>query len=127
MSIKYAVKSVTGIASAAGALTLAALASPVFAATSGAITNPLAGNSSSVGSFVNGVMSWALAAIASIAGAWFLFHLYKAILGFMAGANHAAKRDEAKSHLIHVAISGVMLGAAGVIAGALFNLGGTFH
>ena len=101
--------------------------SMAYAQTNSTITNPLSGNTSTVGGVTNSALSWILGATAAVSGSWFLFHLYKAIWGFMQGSNHAQKREEAKSHLVHVAISGVMLGAAGVVAGALYNLGGTFH
>ncbi|WP_029421810.1 hypothetical protein [Alicyclobacillus macrosporangiidus] len=106
-------------------LAMAFSLSPVWAASD--ITNPLSGNQSTVGSVLNGFIGWALGAVAAVAGAWFLFHLYKAIMLWMAGSHHAQKREEAKSHFVHVAIAGVVLGAAGVIAGALYNLGGSFH
>ncbi|SHK66321.1 hypothetical protein [Alicyclobacillus tolerans] len=87
------------------------------------ITNPLSGKGGSVSGIINSLVSWGLTAIAAVAGAFFLFHLYKAIIGFMAGSHHAQKREEAKTHLWYVVISGVLLGGAGVIAGALFNFG----
>lgn len=91
------------------------------------VTNPLAGKTGSVASILNTVISWILGAIASVAGAWFLFHLIKAIIGLMSGAHHAQRREEAKSHLVHVAVSGVLLGAVGVVAGALYNFGSSLH
>jgi len=91
------------------------------------ISNPLAGKSGSIASILNTVISWVLGAVSALAGAWFLFHLFKAVLGFMAGSNHAQRREEAKSHLVHVAISGVLLGAIGVVAAALYNFGSSLH
>ncbi|WP_258111620.1 hypothetical protein [Alicyclobacillus sp. SP_1] len=109
------------------ALTLSLVAFMVFttvpAEASTSINNPLSGKTGSLGGIINSIVSWGLAAIAAIAGAFFLFHLYKAIIGFMAGSHHAQRREEAKTHLWYVIIAGVLLGGAGVFAGALFNFG----
>ncbi|WP_244885214.1 pilin [Alicyclobacillus hesperidum] len=90
------------------------------------INNPLSSSSSSVSSVLNQALGWLDDAIFAVAGALFLFHLYKAIIGLMAGSHHAQRREEAKSHLIWVAISGVMLGGGAILAGALYNLGKSF-
>lgn len=98
---------------------------PAYAA--GGITNPLTGNNGNISSIMNSVISWILGAIAAVAGSWFLFHFYKAVMAWMAGSHHAQKREEAKSHFVHVVISGVLLGAAGVVASALYNFGSSLH
>lgn len=106
-------------------VTLASVTVPAYA--SGGITNPLTGSTGNVSSILNTLISWVLGAVAAVAGSWFLFHLYKAIMTWMAGSHHAQKREEAKTHFVHVVISGVFLGAAGVIAGALYNFGSSLH
>lgn len=100
-------------------ITLFVLAGPVFAD----ITNPLAGKSGSVDGVVNSFLKWTLGTVAAVAGAVFMIFLYLAIGNWMAGANHAQKRAEAKTQFIYVLISGILLGACGTIAGALFNFG----
>lgn len=111
-----------------GGLATFVQAMPVYASGNGSgINNPLAGQQGSVASILNTVIAWVLGAISSVAAAWLLFHLYKAVMGFMAGSHHAQRREEAKAHLVHVGIAGVMLGAAGVIAGALYHFGAGLH
>ncbi|GMA59486.1 hypothetical protein C7445_12220 [Alicyclobacillus sacchari] len=109
----------------AGSALLVSTAMSVEASTSG-ITNPLVSSSSSVSSVLNQALGWLDDAIFAVAGALFLFHLYKAVIGLMAGSHHAQRREEAKSHLVWVAISGVMLGGGAILAGALYNLGKSF-
>ena len=91
------------------------------------VTNLLSQKSSnaSISGMVNSGLTYAVTAITAISGGWFLFHLYAAIMGFISSARHAQKREDAKSHLIHVAFSGVALGAALYIASALYNFGQT--
>ncbi|WP_284200312.1 hypothetical protein [Alicyclobacillus sacchari] len=103
---------------------IASAAMTAEADTSG-ITNPLSSSSSSVSSVLNQALGWLDDAIFAVA-ALFLFHLYKAVIGLMAGSHHAQRREEAKSHLVWVAISGVMLGGGAILAGALYNLGKSF-
>lgn len=97
-----------------------------YADTSG-VTNPLSGQQGSISSILNTIISWVLGAVSAVAGAWLLFHLYKAVMSFMVGAHHAQRREEARAHLVHVVVAGVLLGAAGVIAGALYNFGSSLH
>lgn len=112
----------------AGGVMLSTLCTTVqaYAAGSG-VTNPLSGQQGSISSILNTIISWVLGAVSAVAGAWLLFHLYKAVMSFMAGANHAQRREEARAHLVHVVVAGVLLGAAGVIAGALYNFGSSLH
>ena len=87
------------------------------------ISNPLAGSGGSIGSGMANLVNSVMGMVYAVGGVWFLFHLYKAIMSLMAKSSIAQKRDEAKSHLIHVAVSGVLLGGATLIAGMLFNFG----
>lgn len=106
---------------------IATVTTTVKAYASSGVTNPLSGQQGSVASILNTLISWVLGAVSAVAGAWMLFHLYKAVMSFMASANHAQKREEARAHLVHVIVAGVLLGAAGVIAGALYNFGAGLH
>lgn len=95
-----------------------------FAGTSTGIVSPFTPTSTdTVGGVITKIMAYVIGAVEAIAGAWFLFHLYKAVMLFMAGSRQAQKRDEAKSHIMHVIIAGVLLGGALVISSAVFNFG----
>lgn len=63
----------------AGSAVLASTSMSAEASTSG-ITNPLSSSSSSVSSVLNHALGWLDDAIFAVAGALFLFHLYKAII-----------------------------------------------
>ena len=93
------------------------------------ITNPLAGTAGqpadTVSHTVNKTISWGLDAVKMVAVAWFLFQLYKTIMAFMSSSHSAQKREEARGHLIQVVIAGILLGAAQIIGGALYNFGST--
>ncbi len=92
------------------------------------ITNPLAGTNSStdtVSHTLNKTIAWGLDAVKMVAVAWFLFQLYKTIMAFMSSSHSAQKREEARGHLIQVVIAGILLGAAQIIGGALYNFGST--
>ena len=109
-------------------MTMVMTEATVFAGTSG-ITNPLAGTAgqkaATVSGTVNKTISWGLDAVKMVAMAWFLFQLYKTIMTFMSSSHSAQKREEARGHLIQVVIAGVLLGAAQIIGGALYNFGST--
>ncbi|MCL6441898.1 MAG: hypothetical protein K6T83_00285 [Alicyclobacillus sp.] len=113
-------------AAAAGLMSWVSGSIVVFAASSSgpasSISSPVTA-SGDVGSIINTIIKWVDGAVLAVAGAWFLFSLYMAIMKYMSGSHHAQKREEAKTHLVHVAIAGVLLGAAGVVAGALYNFG----
>lgn len=106
----------------AGTPVLAA-APPVVSSTGNGITNPLGSSTASVGSVSASAINYIMAFVYAIGGVWFIFHLYKAIMSLMAKSHQAQKRDEAKSHLTHVLVSGILLGGATLIAGVLFNFG----
>lgn len=96
-----------------------------MAAGSSGVTNPLAGKAGNAGSMLNKVLSYLDDAILAVGGAWFLFSLYMAIIKFMSHSHQAQRREEAKTHLWHVAIAGVLLGAGGALAAGLYNFGGS--
>jgi len=54
-----------------------------------------------------------------------VFHIYKAIAGFMAKAHIAQRREEAKSHLVWVVIMTIVAGGAMVLARLAFGIGAT--
>jgi Type IV secretion system pilin len=107
--------------------TLATMVAPraMAAGTSGVsgITNPIASSGSTVGSVTNSAMTDVIYFVSAISGGWFLFHLYKGVMGLMAGSKNAQKREEAKSHISHIVISGIVLGGAVTFASAIMNLG----
>ena len=98
-------------------------APPTVTGSGSTLGNPLAGSSGSIGSGMASLVNAIMGMVYAVGGVWFLFHLYKAIMSLMSKSAIAQKRDEAKSHLIHVAVSGVLLGGATLIAGMLFNFG----
>ena len=103
---------------------LAATGAPPTVTGSGStLGNPLAGSGGSIGSGMANLVNAIMSMVYAVGGVWFIFHLYKAIMSLMSKSAIAQKRDEAKSHLIHVAVSGVLLGGATLIAGMLFNFG----
>ncbi len=112
-------------------MTMVMTEATVFAGTTSnpsGITNPLAGTNPStdtVSHTLNKTIAWGLDAIKMVAMAWFLFQLYRTIMAFMSSSHSAQKREEARSHLIQVVIAGILLGAAQIIGGALYNFGST--
>ena len=115
-------------------MTMAMTEATVFAGTTSGtsnpsgITNPLAGTNPStdtVSHTLNKTIAWGLDAVKMVAVAWFLFQLYKTIMAFMSSSHSAQKREEARGHLIQVVIAGILLGAAQIIGGALYNFGST--
>lgn len=100
--------------------------SPIVATGSGSNLNVSFGNGSSVGAILAQVVNVGLGLVIAIAAPWFLFHLYKSIMGYMTKTHQAQKREEAKSHLVHTIVAGILLAAAIPIAAAVINFGGQF-
>ncbi len=71
-----------------------------------------------IGSLVNDVVGIA----GAVALAYTVYELYKAIIGFMRGGANAQRREEAKVHLLHVAVGAVLVGGSGLVLGVLYGL-----
>ena len=71
-----------------------------------------------IGKFVDDVVGIA----GGVALAYTMYELYKAVIGFMRGGANAQRREEAKVHLIHVAIGAVLVGGSAIVLGILYGL-----
>ncbi|MHB1681217.1 MAG: hypothetical protein ACYCYO_00115 [Bacilli bacterium] len=105
-------------------LALALWSTAAFAQT--VLTPPV--SKSAAGQGVNGIVNTlatdAKNMITFIAGAYLLFSIYRAVVAFMHGSHNAQKREEAKTHLIHVGVAAVIIGGAQLLANALYTFGG---
>ena len=65
-----------------------------------------------------GLASLAKEVVGTVGGlsvAYTLYEIYHAAFLFMRGGTNAQKREEAKTHLVHVAIGAAFIGSAGLI------------
>lgn len=79
--------------------------------------------SNSIFTIVFNIINDIVGAASVVGGAWVLFELYRGVIGFMRGGINAQKREEAKGHLLHVAIGAVLIGGAQLLIGALYSFG----
>ena len=57
-----------------------------------------------------------------MAVAYLLFEIYHVAILFMHGGSNAQKREEAKSHMVHIAIAGIVIGSSGFILDVILHL-----
>lgn len=85
----------------------------------------LAGNTTSttnVFSFIGNLITDIVTVAGAVAFAYTLLELYKGVIGFMRGGANAQRREEAKTHLLHVAVGAVLIGGSGAVLALLYGL-----
>ena len=85
----------------------------------------LGGNTSSttnVFSFIGNLITDIVTVAGAVAFAYTLLELYKGVIGFMRGGANAQRREEAKTHLLHVAVGAVLIGGSGAVLALLYGL-----
>ena len=68
------------------------------------------------------IVTQVVGAAGGLALAWTLVEFYHAAILFMKGGYNAQKREEAKTHLVHVAFGAAMVGGAGVVLAGLLHI-----
>ena len=81
------------------------------------------GSSTSLFTIIGQIVTAGVTVAGGVALAVVLYSLLRAAMLFGLGGAHAQRRDEAKQHLSHAAIAGVVVGGAGVFVGALYAFG----
>ena len=84
---------------------------------------PLNGSSTSIFTIVSSIVTDFVTVAGGVALAFVLYSLFRAAVLFGLGGAQAQRRDEAKTHLAHAGIAGIIVGGAGVLVGALYAFG----
>ena len=89
------------------------------------VTNSTGGlvHSTSIFTIIGQLVTDGVTVAGGVALAVVLYSLLRAAMLFGLGGAQAQRRDEAKQHLSHAAIAGVVVGGAGIIVGALYAFG----
>lgn len=87
----------------------------------------LAGSSTSgginqFGSTLGTLIKSVVGIVGGVAVAYTLYEIYHVAILFMRGGTNAQRRDEAKTHFLHVAIGASITGASGIILAILLGL-----
>ena len=85
--------------------------------------NPSNYQSTSIFTIIGNIVTDGVKVAGGVALAVVLYSLLRAAMLFGLGGANAQRRDEAKQHLSHAAIAGVVVGGAGIIVGALYAFG----
>ena len=80
-------------------------------------------SATSIFTIIGNLVSAGVTVAGGVALAVVLYSLLRAAMLFGLGGAQAQRRDEAKQHLSHAAIAGVVVGGAGIFVGALYAFG----
>lgn len=68
------------------------------------------------------ITKYTVGGVGGVSAAYLLFEIYHVAILFMHGGSNAQKREEAKSHMVHIVIAGIVIGSSGFILGVILHL-----
>ena len=68
------------------------------------------------------ITKYTVGGVGGISVAYLLFEMYHVAILFMRGGSNAQKREEAKTHMVHIAIAGIVIGSSGVLLDVILHL-----